>query len=393
MKKRAFLFLLLLFCALCERAYSQCVDQYTYTDILFIIDNSGSISDQEYNDFESIILATIQKVSQKCPDANGAIVHYGGPFGDSTAIEYDFSNLGSITNVSRQFCVTRDAMNMCEGGGGDDLNSAIGSIIGYFQNSTLTLNNENNLTVVIFTDAYGDEVGPCSYTNCSAIRPYTNIDLLKANYGASVAVVGVEPEADAGELAVYASPGGRYYDFEVLMHCDTCTMPRNYIPIRFDDFVNVASDSISKYIPCQTIVNPGFSVQIEGDEVYCRNIGELSELNALTAGGIPPFIFEWDNLLGFGPSKNVNPSIATTYTVTVTDANLCESEASFLVTPITCSTCFANAGNPRSINEKCEAASGNTQLFTDENIGTVVPNGYEEVFILTDINLISIYPY
>ena len=59
---------------------------------------------------------------------------------------------------------------------------------------------------------------------------------------------------------------------------------------------------------------------------------ESVTLSAVASEGREPYTYEWDNGLGFGPTKVVTPLVTTTYTVTVTDANGCEEVDDVTVT-------------------------------------------------------------
>ena len=106
-------------------AAQNCNSDSTFTDILFLVDNSMSIDANEYLSFEQIIISTIQKVQSNCQGSRVAIVHYGGPQGDSTLIELTFDDNQMINQVQRQFCTSPG----CDAG--DDLNKAMGAVIGY----------------------------------------------------------------------------------------------------------------------------------------------------------------------------------------------------------------------------------------------------------------------
>ncbi|MBK9255211.1 MAG: carboxypeptidase regulatory-like domain-containing protein [Saprospiraceae bacterium] len=62
------------------------------------------------------------------------------------------------------------------------------------------------------------------------------------------------------------------------------------------------------------------SVSATGGEIC---VGSTIQINANASNGTAPYTYAWSNGLGSGPSKSVSPSINTTYSVTVTDANGC----------------------------------------------------------------------
>ncbi|MFT4565584.1 MAG: hypothetical protein ACI9FN_000537, partial [Saprospiraceae bacterium] len=192
-----------------SNAQDLCRSDTSFTDIIFLIDNSQSIDDQEFEEFTEIILATIGKVKERCSDSQLGVVHYGGAFGKEVVIGYPLSKENEFETVERRFCTMRNSSGFCSEGGGDDLNHAIGEIIISLENGDLNRNPINSLQLVIFTDAFGFDES-CTFINCSVIRPFTNIDMLKTNYGANVTVVGASAQAEASLLAIYASPGGDF---------------------------------------------------------------------------------------------------------------------------------------------------------------------------------------
>ncbi len=81
--------------------------------------------------------------------------------------------------------------------GDDDLNAAMDSAKVFFNNGSLTYLPENELKIIIFSDAFsGFTCGPPdNFTNCSQISPYTAIDALKSSpFNAEVTVIGAITE-------------------------------------------------------------------------------------------------------------------------------------------------------------------------------------------------------
>ncbi len=222
------------------------------TDVLFVIDNSQSISIEEYSLFEQTIVATIANIQANCPTSRVAVMHYGGSFGQEVSVELDFENGRSITAVQRQFCVEQPCPS-----GGDDLNAAMEGAIALMNSGSLSHIEENELELVIFSDAFtGLECeGPGAFVNCSQIDPYTGIDALKsAPFNASVTVIGATIQAEASRLALYASPGGSFSDVVLDPVCDQtfdgCTLPRQYIPVEFDSPVAATAAQIASLVTC-----------------------------------------------------------------------------------------------------------------------------------------------
>lgn len=305
-----------------------CQADTSFSDILFVIDNSGSIDDTEYNQFSDIIMATIQNVQSKCQSSQIAVMHYGGAFGLETFVEYNFSRINDIADVERQYCTTRDQFGNCPAGG-DDLNAAMGDVLTMIEDGTLNRNPINKLSIVIFTDAFGFDEN-CGFINCSVIRPFTNIDRLKLEEEAQVTVVGASSQAEPSLLAIYASPGGtfdnvRLFDQDCPSTADGCVLPRKYIPVEFDSPVLSSSDSIASCVICTVEVIGGVIANAGQDQTLCEEEDLPATLTAELTNGTAPFTFVWDQDIGEGNMIQVTPLVTTTYTVTITDNNGCSA--------------------------------------------------------------------
>ncbi|MBK9641654.1 MAG: hypothetical protein IPO72_10320 [Saprospiraceae bacterium] len=77
-------------------------------------------------------------------------------------------------------------------------------------------------------------------------------------------------------------------------------------------------------------VNPKPVVNAGMDVAICK--GTSTTLMANGSMGTPPYTYNWDNGLGAGQNHNVSPISTTTYSVTVTDFNLCTSTDNVIVT-------------------------------------------------------------
>ncbi len=301
-----------------------CTADTSFTDILFVIDNSGSIDVNEYNEFENLIVTTIDKVQDKCTDSQIGVVHYGGPFGAQTAIEYPFSSATTITEVNRQFCQSAN----CPGAGGDDLNEAMGQILGYIGSGALNRDPMNKLVIVIMTDAFA-ETPPCDDEDCSVVEPFTNIDILKGAFDAEVTVVGMSDQARAAKLAIYASPGGTFNGVSLNpADCtdtyDGCEVPRKYIPLEFNDPIGPASDEILGFVECSVEVFAPLTAEITANrDTICEDLMQSATMAVNILSGEGPFTVEWNQNLGFGLNKTVMPMMTTTYTAMITDNNGC----------------------------------------------------------------------
>ena len=356
-----------------------------YSDVIFVIDNSQSIDSAEFAQFEDIILSSIQKVQCDCPFARVAVMHYGGAFGAETMVEYTFDNNGVVA-INRQFCTERNSSGNCNEGG-DDLNAAMGSLLGYISDGTLTINPENKLSIAIFTDAFGfDET--CTFVNCSVIRPFDNIDSLKSGYGANVTVIGMSSQAEETLLGLYASVGGSYNGGLFAQDCgdtfDGCTLPRKYIQVEFFDDPQIIADSVFSCVGCEPVVLPNVVVDAgPDDELVCNNFPDSLQLTANILSGVPPFQYRWSHGIGNEVSPVVSPNVSTTYYVTITDANLCTGVDSVFVLSEFCPFCEAEAGTPCVLVETC-FENGQGIIETVSNTGLNIPTGFEEIFILSD---------
>jgi len=317
-----------------EDCAPDCSPDTSYTDIIFLVDNSQSIDDQEFSNFENIILTTMKKVEAKCQASQLGLVHYGGAFGAETEVEYQLSNSNTFTAVERRFCTMRNSSGFCSEGGGDDLNHAIGDIITALEDGSLNRNPINKLRLVIFTDAFGFEE-ECSFINCSVIRPFTNIDRLKSEFEAKVTVVGASAQAEASLLAIYASPGGQFDNVVLHSDCestfDGCQSPRKYIPIEFNSPVEEATDSIVACVDCDVEIIPGFVIDLGETQTICSDLDESATITAAITNGVEPIQYTWDNGLPSQNTVTVQPLVTTTYNLSATDAIGCMTTASVTI--------------------------------------------------------------
>ncbi len=366
-----------------------CDPDTSFTDVIFLVDNSGSIDDSEFAAFKNILEGSLAGICATCPSSRRGVVHYGGANGLSTAIEYPLGTATETSSINRQFCTSRNGFGLCVGGGGDDLNNAIGDIMGYIDNGMLSRNPANKLALVIFTDAFSFDTS-CGHPNCSLILPTTNIDLMKANYGVDVAVVGMSSQAEETLLGIYASPGGSFNGPLWMPDCGTsfdgCDTPRKYIQVEFNTPPGDVSDMITGFVSCTISIEPEVVVDAGLDVTICGNMGETATLTATVSSGTLPFLYNWSNGAGNISTVVVAPDSTTQYFVTVVDANDCSSVDSVLVNVIECDTCAADAGIPRPPLETC-LLNGQALLPAVRNIGVVTPTDYEEVYILTNSEL------
>jgi hypothetical protein len=112
------------------------------------------------------------------------------------------------------------------------------------------------------------------------------------------------------------------------------------------------------------------------DQETCK--GQLVYLNASANGGTSPYTYAWDNGLGNGQSKTVNPAFTSTYTVTVTDANGCTATDKVKITILDCS--------PKITHEKTLASITKVGLNTYNVVYHILVKntGYAGVYDLSD---------
>ena len=377
------------------KAQDICSADTSFTDILFLIDNSGSIDDGEFELFSDLIMSSIEDVRVKCTSSQIGVVHYGGAFGLETTVEFPLARNSDFPDIQRQFCTSRNQFDLCSEGGGDDLNNAIGDIISFIQDGSLNRDPINQLALVIFTDAFGFEP-ECPFINCSVIRPFTNIDILKGQFGAQVTVVGVSQQAEASLLGLYASLGGTFDDVELFAQdCpstfDGCTLPRKYIPLEFDSPVEPSSDSIASCVDCTIRILGGVSADAGPDQMICEEEDGTVTLTAQLINGTEPFAFFWDQGLGGGNNQQVAPLVTTTYTVTITDVNGCM--ASDMVT-VFVESCMPDCPGPQITCPPdimdCPGGSLDTSLtgspfvFIDTSICDLVNVSFRDDIVPTD---------
>ena len=135
-------------------------------DVLFVMDNSGSIDNTEYNQMEASALAEKNLIAAAFPNSRFSTVHYFGSCGEELHIENDFTASANITSITRQ------------GTGSDDLNVALGLVANAIDGIAdpnlfggfLNRDPAAKLCVVIFTDA-PDNTSSSTCTN-TALLPY-----------------------------------------------------------------------------------------------------------------------------------------------------------------------------------------------------------------------------
>ncbi|MGE0562735.1 MAG: gliding motility-associated C-terminal domain-containing protein [Flavobacteriales bacterium] len=149
------------------------------------------------------------------------------------------------------------------------------------------------------------------------------------------------------------------------------------------------SGSDSLYIPNFITVNALPVVTTSPDTAIC--IGDFVNL---TAGGGTSYL--WDNGLGSGSSQTDNPIINTTYTVYVTDVNLCLDSAQIDVTINNLPTIIASVDTTICTGDAANlSATGGNTYFWDNGLGngqnqTPTPLTSTTYHVIgTDVNMCS----
>ena len=82
-------------------------------------------------------------------------------------------------------------------------------------------------------------------------------------------------------------------------------------------------------------ITPILSINLGADIVTC--LGDIPTIGKIASGGTAPYSYSWSPKTGIIGSDstaqiNVSPTITTTYTVSVTDKNGCQSQDGIQVT-------------------------------------------------------------
>jgi len=205
-------------------------------DVVFVMDNSGSIQDNEYQSMQNSALQEIAAISGVYTNAKFGVLHYSGSCGENISIEHDFSPSSSITAINRQFRNVFPGFN-------DNLDAALEAMISAMYGGatdpdilagTLTPTPGADLYVVVFTDGFPFvEVSPgCAN---SQLQPYTQANILKNTYNANISVVHFVPGIADAECAAISSIGGNYIGTVDANPGDPTNPsgPRQYIPAPF----------------------------------------------------------------------------------------------------------------------------------------------------------------
>ncbi len=157
------------------------------------------------------------------------------------------------------------------------------------------------------------------------------------------------PICESGSTTLYPNPSGGSSPYSFawdngLPAIENPTasplVPTNYHVTITDDNGCTTEDNVNVTIePAPTVTADAIPIPV------CS--GEVVNLSATVAGTIAPYSYDWNNGLGLGQNQTDNPTIATTYEVTVTDGNGCTASNTVLVDVYELPTVTADASpNP-----------------------------------------------
>lgn len=196
----------LLFMLCCVKSFGQ------GSDVIFLVDNSGSIDNTEYNNMKTSIGSIMTQVLGCNPLNRIAVIQYSSVSGSAarifihsnfTSTAYTFNRqYNEVGNIPLQINTIANVLNGTSTAGVDASSTSM----------ALTQNPANSLVVFIFTDAPRDNdllsnsIVPGN--NMAGFQAYTNF---KNNFGAKFVVVNTETTANTiAASAGVASKGGSY---------------------------------------------------------------------------------------------------------------------------------------------------------------------------------------
>jgi len=285
------------------------------SDIIFWLDNSGSISNLEYTQMSSSVKVIMEKVIACNPDNKISIVQYGSTAGLSKIwIETPFTNIVPV--FARRSAV----------GGGDYAHEALGligkALDGIASPSiispTTTLNRTagNSLVIYFFTDASRNMPGVESFIvnatssgigTDAAFQNYTDFKTVR---GAKFVVTIISPDVSATQAAAaVASTGGTYIGSVESYPADPDgpgTTPRFLLnktdfimtPTEIDQTIeNICSIAVDPCVPDLVLVSPTHDVRFTAQDnrqasnsitasnkFITRNIAAVGEPEELIGG-------------------------------------------------------------------------------------------------------------
>ena len=202
-----------------------CADDFD-VNVLFVVDNSGSISDSEFASFSSAIENIGDRVLQSNSTSRVAIAHFGGPpvtgndyatFGRHISIERDFSR-NPISAPNRVFsCGSYSVYYMDNMAGAieelslllDGVNAS-NSSYNVSATSEMSHNPGDAGHIIIFTDAVWNAPGDSQMNDGNGPTNPWDIYTYYKNRNWRISLVRVQSTDNASDAAAIASTGGSY---------------------------------------------------------------------------------------------------------------------------------------------------------------------------------------
>jgi len=214
---------------------------------------------------------------------------------------------------------------------------------------------------VIITDING-----CSFTMALPVNNTTEIPIID-----SISTTNVDCNGNSTATATVVMLSG----------CDPLTYswddPANQITptatgLAAGNYTVTVTDSLGQSDTAIVTVNePDIIIVLmfQDDALICY--GDSTQISAVIAGGVAPFMYVWDNGLGNKSFHVVSPTVTTTYTLIVTDTNNCSSSAQAVTVtvnpPISVSITAINAicvGDSDTITTSVSGGSGGPYYYT-----------------------------
>jgi len=359
--------------------------QANIPSVVFIVDNSGSISSSEFNDMQSCIFDLTTDILTIIPNSELAVMQYAGDSGYDYDITVTFTNnVGTLTSWNRAFPYSMACA--------DDLPGALANARdNNVWETQLDLNNRCVL-FVLFTDGWRSYSSPGDFSilcHVPGVGDYTGAyndgygeyNYLKTNYDAKWAVVhcgGADYPNSYEACAAIASVGGPYSDMIDTYASNpvdpegTGTLPRYFFPTT--NF-SISSSDINDLLIYVEINCSVFDINLTSTPPLCYGECDATATVTVTAGQ-PPYIYSWDN--GETTSTITGLCGGDTYYVTVTDDDGLSATGSITVDDDPPQVVVSITGTNPSCTGYCDAtatatASGGTGTLSylwDHNAGT-----------------------
>lgn len=301
---------LILFFFLAQAGFSQTANCSGCAKVIYIVDNSGSVSSGEFNDMKTSLDAVSANILASYPNVDISVVQYGYDM-SSSAAQYNVTvpftnNLGTVQTWGRAFP-----------SGGDHLPGSIAAmrLNGEFDpGGQLDLVTDGcAISILVFTDAYSDFSSSILVNNGGgSIAPpagtmpgFGEFNFLKSTYGVVFSVYHVSPNATAtNTAAAIANVGGGYAGPGIDPNPGdpegSGVLPRRYTN---GPFLLTNPQIIQITLDIDPGAGGGLSFS-KSKDTLCTN-----ESVTFTSNGIPPYtLCTWDFGDGNTASNTLTPS-------------------------------------------------------------------------------------